>query len=70
MGLKRLWYRIALKAIDLYHVTLYTLSVRGQDIASDDTWPFWLQKKHSPTEYAYMADSVFLFVFVGFAIWE
>ena len=51
-------YRIVSKLIDLYHVTLYTLSE-----------PFWFQEKAFPIEYAYMVDSVFFFVFVGFAIW-
>ena len=64
------------------------MSERGQDVASDDTWPFWLQKAFPTKElslpmawichelyghaiqHAYMADSVFLFVFVGFAIWD
>ena len=34
--------------MDLYHVILYTVSERGQGVASDDTSPFCLQKKHSP----------------------
>ena len=37
-------YRRASEVIYLHHVTLYTLSERGQD----DAWLFWLQKKHSP----------------------
>ena len=37
---------MASKVIDQCHVTLYTctLTERGQGVASDDTWPFWLKK--------------------------